>query len=113
MDKQTNRLTNSPSALPTHSSLGARVTTKLVIDHFCCNNLIACLPVTNSKTAPEIYKPLTYHVVDLICVVILQIETAALRELKEETGLDITVDNCVDNAIPVIALWEVGVCYFL
>ena len=37
----------------------------------------------------------------------LQIESAALRELKEETGLDITVDDCVDEEIPVIALWEV------
>lgn len=34
------------------------------------------------------------------------LETAALRELKEEAGLDITVDNCVDNVMPVIALWE-------
>ncbi|KAI0217130.1 Nucleoside diphosphate-linked moiety X motif 17 [Lamellibrachia satsuma] len=34
------------------------------------------------------------------------LETAALRELKEETGLDISLDNCVDNAMPIIALWE-------
>ena len=35
-----------------------------------------------------------------------QLADACLRELKEETGLDISISNCLNGAMSTLALWE-------
>jgi len=37
---------------------------------------------------------------------VFQLAEACLRELKEETGLDISLADCFNHAVSTLALWE-------